>query len=289
MIGNARAASVSLAFRPARVDDVGVSLDGPSRRIIAEPADAEGPPEQAPVAPRPAFAPPTADTSAAPARGRAVTAAPPLIPSAVYGLRTWTVAGERGSERLAGPHRGVPWPAGGEWLEATCEAGHAAPASGCNCGLHAWHPRRRWARRCLAARGEVPGIVEARGTIELHHDGLRGQRARPYALVRTQGCNPALLDRLATAYGLPIVDARGPDDLLAYCRERGLGLSEHVVASLLGPRRARAPAPGAGRAPARERGRRRRGPDPARDRPRSEGRAGPVRPDGAGPRRSLTA
>ena len=164
-----------------------------------------------------------------------MTAAPPLIPSAVYGLRTWTVAGERGSERLAGPHRGVPWPAGGEWLEATCEAGHAAPASGCHCGLHAWHPRRRWARRCLAARGEVPGIVEARGTIELHHDGLRGQRARPYALVRTQGCNPALLDRLAAAYGLPIVDARGPDDLLAYCRERGLGLSEHVIASLLGP------------------------------------------------------
>ena len=30
-----------------------VSLDGPSRRIIAEPADAPAPPEPAPVAPRP--------------------------------------------------------------------------------------------------------------------------------------------------------------------------------------------------------------------------------------------
>jgi len=75
-----------------------------------------------------------------------VTADPPVVPSAVYGLRTWTVAGERGSERLAGPHRGVPWPTGGEWLDATCELGHAAPAGGCQCGVHAWHPRRRTPR-----------------------------------------------------------------------------------------------------------------------------------------------
>jgi hypothetical protein len=154
----------------------------------------------------------------------------------VYGLRTWTVAGERGSERLAGPQRGVAWPAGGEWLDAMCETGHAAPASGCHCGLHAWHPRRRWARRCLASRRDVAGIVEARGTIELHHDGLRGQRARPYALIRTPLSNPALLDRLAAVYGLPIVDVRGPDDLVEWCRARGLGLSEKVVDSLLGPR-----------------------------------------------------
>jgi hypothetical protein len=165
-----------------------------------------------------------------------VTAAAPLIPSPVYGLRTWTVAGERGSERLAGPQRGVPWPAGGEWLHATCPTGHAAPAGGCHCGLHAWHPRLRWARRCLAVRGEVAGVMETRGVIELHHDGLRAQRARPYALVRTRRSNPALLDRLAAAYDLPVVAARGRDDLLAWCRERGLGLSEEVVAALLGPR-----------------------------------------------------
>jgi hypothetical protein len=146
------------------------------------------------------------------------------------------VAGERGSERLAGPQRGVPWPAGGEWLHATCATGHVAPAGGCHCGLHAWHPRLRWARRCLAGRGEVAGVVEARGVIELHHDGLRAQHARPHALVRTRRSNPALLDRLAAAYDLPVIDARGPDDLLAWCRERGLGLSEEVVASLLGPR-----------------------------------------------------
>jgi len=165
-----------------------------------------------------------------------VTAGPPVVPSAVYGLRTWTVAGERGRERLAGPHRGVPWPTGGEWLDATCELGHAAPAGGCQCGVHAWHPRRRWARQILATRDDVPGIVEARGAIELHHDGLRAQRARPYALLRTPRSNPALLDRLAAAYGLPIVDARGPDDVVEWCRAGGLGLSEEVVDSLLGPR-----------------------------------------------------
>jgi hypothetical protein len=165
-----------------------------------------------------------------------MTAAPPLVPSAVYGVRTWTVVGERGHERLAGPHRGTAWPTGGEWLDASCETGHAAPAAGCHCGLHAWHPRRRWARRSLSARGDVAGIVEARGTIEVHHDGLRAQRARPYALVRTRRSNPALLDRLAAAYGLPIVDARSPDDLVKWCEERGLGLSEEVVTSLLGPR-----------------------------------------------------
>ena len=165
-----------------------------------------------------------------------MTAAPPLVPSAVYGLRTWTVVGERGHERLAGPHRGVPWPTGGEWLDATRETGHAAPAGGCHCGLHAWHPRPRWARRCFATRDDIPGIVEARGAIELHHDGLRGQHARPHALVRTRRSNPALLDRLAAAYGQPIVDVRSPDDLLSWCRERGLGLSEEVIASLLGPR-----------------------------------------------------
>ena len=258
-----------------------MSLDGPSRRIIAEPAETPAPPAPAPVAPPPEPVP------AAP-RARAVTAAPPLVPSAVYGVRSWTVVGERGHERLAGPHRGTTWPTGGEWLDATLRDGARAPAAGCHCGLHAWHPRRRWARRALAARGEVAGIVEARGTIELHHDGLRAQRARPYALVRTRRSNPALLDRLATAYGLPLVDARRPDDLVKWCEERGLGLSEEVVASLLGPRERERGQTGADRAPARGRGRRRRRAAPARDRPRSEGRTRPLRPDGAGPHQTLT-
>ena len=206
-----------------------VSLDGPSRRIIAEPADDPGPARAGPGG------------AAARARSggpgaRAVTAAPPLVPSAVYGLRTWTVdrrARARAARRAA-PRRHL---AGGRRVAGRHVRDGARGAGG---RLPLRPPRVASAPPLgaprLAARGEVAGIVEARGTIELHHDGLRAQRARPYALVRTRRSNPALLDRLAAAYGLPLVDARGPDDLVAWCREHGLGLSEEVVASLLGPR-----------------------------------------------------
>jgi len=159
----------------------------------------------------------------------------PLVPSPLYGLRTWTVVGDVGSERLTGPHRAVTWPTAGAWLEATCAAGHASPARDCDCGVHGWHPRQRWARRIVAARREIPGIVQASRAIEVHEDGFRAQRARPYALVLTAGRNPALVRRLGAAYGVPVVEAGGPGALLAWCGARGLGLEEAVVTALLGP------------------------------------------------------
>jgi hypothetical protein len=158
----------------------------------------------------------------------------PLVPGPLYGLRTWSVVGEAGSERLAAPQRAVTWPEGGAWLEAECDAAHAAPAPGCDCGVHAWHPRVRAARRVVAARREVPGVVEASGAIELHEDGFRAQRARPYALVLAAGRNPGQVRRLAAVYGVPVVEAGRPHDLVDWCRERGLGLAEPVVAGLLG-------------------------------------------------------
>jgi hypothetical protein len=159
----------------------------------------------------------------------------PLVPSPLYGLRTWTVVGDAGSERLAAPHRAVTWPAEGEWLEATCAAGHGSPGRDCDCGVHAWHPRRRSARRIVAARREIPGVVEASGAIEVHDDGFRAQRARPYALVLDGRRNPALVRRLAAAYRVPVVEAGGPAALVAWCRARDLGLEEAVVVELLGP------------------------------------------------------
>ena len=264
-----------------------VNLDGPSRRIIAEPAAASAPPEPAPVAPRlePLRRPPRSSAPGPRPRRDGRPSGRPQRGVRPADLDRRRRARERAARRAA-PRR--PVADGRRVAGRHVREGHAAPAGECQCGVHAWHPRRRWARRCLATRGEIPGIVEARGTIELHHDGLRAQRARPYALVRARGSNPALLDRLAAAYGLPIVDARGPDDLVEWCRERGLGLSEEVDHLAARTARARTPATGAGRAPARGRGRRRRRPAPARDRQRSEGRAGPVRPDGADPRRALT-
>jgi hypothetical protein len=158
----------------------------------------------------------------------------PLVPSPLYGLRTWSAVGEQGSERLAAPHQAVTWPAGGAWLEARCPVGHTPPANGCDCGIHAWHPRKRWARRIMALRGKIPGVVEASGPIELHEDGFRAQRARPYALVVTVGRNPRLVRRRADAYDVPVIEAAGPGALLDWCRARGLGLDEPVVCELMG-------------------------------------------------------
>lgn len=164
----------------------------------------------------------------------------PLVPAPVYGLRTWRVVGAPGDERLAGSQRPAPWPDAGEWLHAECaEHPHDAPQAGCDCGIHAWHPRRRSARRVLAYRRELPGIVEAAGAVEVHADGLRAERARPCALVAAPGRNRAQIARLADRYEAQVVDVRGPDALLAWCGERGLGISESVVARLLGPERAK--------------------------------------------------
>jgi hypothetical protein len=164
----------------------------------------------------------------------------PHLSTPLYGLRTWTVVGEGGAERLAGPHQGATWPGGGAWLGATCaqSSGHQPPTHGCGCGLHAWHPSRRSARRVLASRREISGIAEARGAIEVHEEGFRAERARPYALVLAPGRNACLVRRLAEAYSAQVVEADGADAVLAFCRTRGLGLDESIVAQLLGPVRA---------------------------------------------------
>jgi hypothetical protein len=159
---------------------------------------------------------------------------PAVVPSPLYGLRTWSVVGETGSERLGAPQRDVPWPARGEWLEASCDKGHAAPGRDCDCGVHAWHPRRRSARRVLGSRRHVAGVIEATGAIELYEDGFRAERARPHALVDAPWRSPDLSRRLAAAYDVPLIEARRPGDLVEWCSARGLGLDEPVVAGLLG-------------------------------------------------------
>jgi hypothetical protein len=76
--------------------------------------------------------------------------------------------------------------------------------------------------------------VEADGIVEVHEDGFRAERARPYAFVRLPGRNGRRIDRLGAAYGAQILDLRRPEELLAVCRERGLGLEQPVVEELLG-------------------------------------------------------
>jgi hypothetical protein len=162
-----------------------------------------------------------------------------LVPGPIYGLRRWRVAGALGEERLVGSQRTTTWPVGGALLEAECSATppHDPPGATCACGLHAWHPRRAAARRVCGVRSEVPGILEASGAVELHADGFRAERARPYALVLLPGRNARQLERLAEAYNVELLCLHGPSELLAHCRERGLGLSESVVTELMGAER----------------------------------------------------
>lgn len=162
--------------------------------------------------------------------------AAPLVPSPLYGLRTWSVAGGRGAERLVGPQQDTPWPEGGAWLEARCDvAQHPAPARACGCGIHAWHPGPRSARRVLGTRGAIAGVVEGAGAIELHREGFRAERARPRALLAGPRADAALVRRLGTAHAAEVVAVRGPADVVAWCGERGYGLAPDTVDELLGP------------------------------------------------------
>ena len=158
----------------------------------------------------------------------------PLVAGSLFGLRTWRVIAADGAEALVGPLYNAPWPVGGQWLRASCPDGHAAPDPRCECGLHAWHPRLQSARDVMAVRRVVPGVLEAQGPIEVHEDGFRAQRARPYALVAVPGRNADLVRRLADRYGVPVIDASRPEELVAYCRRHELGMDERVVAELLG-------------------------------------------------------
>jgi hypothetical protein len=160
----------------------------------------------------------------------------PLVPGPLYGLRTWIAVGERGLERLCGPYSGAVWPDRGAWLQAICSRGdaHPAPSAGCTCGVYGLHPSLRAARRVLAVRREIAGIVEARGAVEVHADGFRAAEARPHALVVHPRSNPYLLRRLAAAYGAPLVELRDARALLAWCREHDAGLSAAAVGEMLG-------------------------------------------------------
>jgi hypothetical protein len=161
----------------------------------------------------------------------------PLIPAPLYGLRNWRPAVDDDGEALAAASNDTRWPDGGAWLHATCRGpgGHDPPDPGCTRGVHAWHPRLAAARRVLGSRFAIPGVVEAAGAIELQDDGFRAQRARPYAIAVTPGGNRARARRLADRYDAQVAEVDGPAGLVAWCRERGLGLDEATLARLLGP------------------------------------------------------
>lgn len=221
--------------------------------------------------------------------------APPLVPSPLYGLRTWASVGATGEERLAGPQLGTTWPLGGAWLHAACSrGGHAAPDPECGCGIHAYHPAPGAARTLLRSRRTIPGVIEAAGATELHRDGFRAERARPRALLLAPGANAGLVERLGASYEVDVVRVRGPEDVVAWCRTLGLGLEPAVVTELLGPERLAREAAARARRVRRERARLAAvlaavaiclgigiaATDPPGDRPLF-GRAGPINQEGS--------
>jgi hypothetical protein len=161
----------------------------------------------------------------------------PLLPGRLYGLRTWRVVTGDGHPHLAGPYQSTPWPTAGKPVRAVCVDGgaHAAPAPDCQCGVHALHPRLKSARRVLADRWDVPGVVEAWGDVEVHETGFRAAYGRPHALVLQPGRNARLIRELASDYRADVIELRKPQELLAHCQAHKLGLDESVVDELLAP------------------------------------------------------
>ena len=178
----------------------------------------------------------------------------PLIAGRIHGIRVWAIESRGGSASLHGvtARRWVP---GGRPTVASCSygntgsghRGHRAPDPDCGCGLYAVHPHA--ARTALSYLGgvsgqpaAVAGIVEAWGRVEVHEAGFRAQYARPTVIavagVRPDSDTGQILARVARRYHAELVAVDDPHDLVAYCRDRGLGLSQTVVRSLV-PRQPR--------------------------------------------------
>jgi len=149
----------------------------------------------------------------------------PLIAGKIHGVRGWTVQGDR----LHAAYTGTRWRADGSATSARCrDSRHPAPTADCGCGLYALHP---WAMEC---HGDVLGVVEAWGRVEVHADGFRAEHARPVALFASAGWIglPGRLE-LAAAHECELIEVESFERIAAVCEERGWGLSREVVADLV--------------------------------------------------------
>ena len=132
--------------------------------------------------------------------------APDLI-EPVLGFRQWRLDGDG----LRSVHVDQRWTC--RSVEATCRArahpGRPAPVSGCTCGIYAWY--RRVPRLASAGTDDlVSGAVVLWGAVELHHDGMRAQRAEVVALALPPwaGRKRRRLVDVAEALGVPAVPYR---------------------------------------------------------------------------------
>ena len=186
---------------------------------------------------------------------------PPLFAGSILGLRTWDVRIARtGDLRLCASFGDVLWEADGRWTKAWCVGGShmgddSVPGADCSCGLYALHPHPENAREHAAMLseeshrlslneeaalelGEISGLVEACGRIEVHESGFRAERARPVVLlvdrswssVRRRG-----VERVARHHRAEVLEIGSAEELVDNCEHRGGVLDPKSVAELLEP------------------------------------------------------
>lgn len=118
-------------------------------------------------------------------------------PLPVLGFREWVV----GREGLVSSIRGEPWPTA--VAEASCEAGHAAPADGCRCGIYAIEGWPRLGDDRLYEEAAAPMRLVAQGLLSaVVVAGIAALLAMDQPLVARGSWLPAFLIGLAMTLGL---------------------------------------------------------------------------------------
>ncbi len=172
-------------------------------------------------------------------------------------MRTWTLRAPHDGDFALVGYGATVWEPDGRPTRAECRGAggsrcRSAPSPDCGCGLYGRHPFADEAALALDVPDpddplQVAGIVEAWGEVELHGGGFRAEYARPTALAVPGSWRrsdyAALVERVADRHRARVLHVDSPADLLAHCREHGLGLDEATVDRLLANREgARPPA-----------------------------------------------
>ena len=236
-----------------------MTLPGPSRTIIVQPIEQPAPPEPAPEPSRSASDEPRArEPAGARARARpraragrgslntATTVASdetPLIAGRIHGIRVWSIEFRGGSASL----HGVTGEALGRRRRAdgrAAAAGHGGPARrprhrapepDCGCGLYAVHPHAAETALVLSRRRVGPAQRDRRNRRGVGAGrGARGGLSGPVRAAdrdrRRRGRPDSDTGEIARPDRSPVPRRAGrgrrPHDLVAYCRDRGLGLSQ---------------------------------------------------------------
>ena len=153
----------------------------------------------------------------------------PLIAGKIHGVRGWSLSGAT----LGAAVQGDEWAADGKATRATCrnQRRHKSPVKECGCGLYGTHP---WAG---GTQGEILGVIEAWGRVELHAGGFRAERARPIALFvvadETTLAEVRVLHQVAERYECELIELQARGEIEAECRRRDWGLGREVVAELV--------------------------------------------------------